>query len=166
MKKVLTCTIITIVVGTIIFLIINNFIGKEETIDNSNSNSNIVTNEKDTVLIDFEMYQKLRSEVYENETFAILIMNSEDEVSTTFREEVLYSFKERSCLVYEIDTDKLSDVEFSELIRDVSDIQNYDEPTIMTPTLLISKKGKVVLVQEGLKYSNELIPKLDENEIE
>ena len=133
---------------------------------NNNSNSNNEVKENDTIIIDYEKYQRLRSEVYENDTFAILIMNSEDEISDTFKKEVLYSFKDRKSLVYEIDEDKLSEVDMSEVIRDITEIQKYDEPTMITPTLLVSKKGKIVLVQEGLIYSTELISMLDEKGIE
>lgn len=166
MKKPLLLALITIVSGLIIYFMIDLFVSMRNTNNNSNSNSNEEIKEKDTVSIDYEMYQKLRSEVYENETFAILIMNSDDEVSQTFKEEILYSFKNRKSIIYEIDENKLSDVELSEVIRDISALQKYDKPSMMTPTLIISKKGKVVLVQEGLKYSTELIPMLDSEEIE
>ena len=95
-KKIIIYILVTVIVGTIVFLIINNFIGKEDINKNSDSNSNVIeTTEKQTITIDYKMYQELRSEVYENETFAIVLMNSEDEVSKTFKEEILYSFKER-----------------------------------------------------------------------
>lgn len=166
MKKSLILASITIISGLIIYFIINIFIEIKEPKKNINSNSNEEIIEKDTISIDYEMYQKLRSEVYENETFAILIMDSSDEVSQTFKEEILYSFKNRKSLVYEVNIDKLNDVDMSSIIDDITDIQKYDEPTIITPTLLISKKGKIVLVQEGLRYSTELIPMLDDKEIE
>lgn len=166
MKKPLVLASITIVSGLIIYFFINIFIDANYSNNQSNSNSNTETMEKDTILIDYEMYQKLRSEVYENETFAILIIDSNDEVSSSFKNEVLYSFKNRKSLIYEIDEDKLSDVEYSEIIRDISNIQKYDEPTMITPSLLVSKKGKIVLVQEGLRYSTELIKMLDDKEIE
>ena len=54
----------------------------------------------------------------------------------------------------------------SSVINDISGIQKYKEPTIITPTLLVSKEGKIVIVQEGLRYSNELIPMLDKESIE
>ena len=166
MKKSLMLATITIVIGLIIYLCIDLFVGLRQTKTNSNSNSNKEIKAQDTIIIDYEKYQQLRSELYEDDTFAILIMDSSDEVSNTFRDEVLYSFKGRKALVYEIDVDKLSDVDMSSVINDISEIQKYDEPTIITPTLLVSKKGKIVIVQEGLKYNTELTPMLDKENIE
>lgn len=166
-KKMLTYILVTIIVGTIVFLIINNFIGNEEIDENNNSNSNIIeTTEKQTIIIDYSMYQELRSEVYENDTFAIVLMNSEDDVSKTFKEEILYSFKDRDSKVYELDTNKLSDSELSGVITDITDIMGYDKPSIVTPTLIVSKKGKIVYKQEGLTYSPDITSHLDDENIE
>lgn len=168
-KKIIIYILVTVIVGTIVFLIINNFIGKEDINKNSDSNSNsnvIETTEKQTITIDYKMYQELRSEVYENETFAIVLMNSEDEVSKTFKEEILYSFKERDSKVYELDTNKLSDSELSGVITDITDIMGYDKPSIVTPTLIVSKKGKIVYKQEGLTYSPDITSHLDDENIE
>lgn len=167
-KKIIIYILVTVVVGTIVFFIINNFIGKED-IDNndSNSNSNIIeTNEKEIITIDYKMYQGLRSEVYENETFAIILMNSDDEVSKTFKDEILYSFKERNSKVYELDMNKLNDVELSGVITDITDIMEYDKPSIVTPTLIVSKKGKIVYKQAGLTYSPDITSHLDDEGIE
>lgn len=163
----LTYILVTIIVGTIIFLIINNFIGIEEINKNVDSNSNVIeTTEKQTIIIDYSMYQELRSEVYENDTFAIVLMNSEDDVSKTFKEEILYSFKERDSKVYELDTNKLNDSELSGVINDITDIMGYDKPSIVTPTLIVSKKGKIVYKQEGLTYSPDIISHLEDEDIE
>lgn len=167
-KKIIIYILVTVVVGTIVFFIINNFIGKED-IDNndSNSNSNIIeTNEKEIITIDYKMYQGLRSEVYENEMFAIILMNSDDDVSKTFKEEILYSFKERKSKVYELDINKLNDVELSGVITDITDIMKYDKPSIVTPTLIVSKKGKIVYKQAGLTYSPDITSHLDDEGIE
>lgn len=166
MKKSLMLATITIVSGIIIYLCIDLFVGLKHEKTNSNSNSNNEIKTQDTIIIDYEMYQKLRSEIHEEDTFAILIMDSSDDISSTFKEEVLYSFKGRKSLIYEIDIDKLSDVDMSSVINDISGIQKYKEPTIITPTLLVSKEGKIVIVQEGLRYSNELITMLDKESIE
>lgn len=166
MKKVFISFIITIVVGGIIFLLINNFIGDDE-VKKDNNDSNIVVdyNGKEVVSIDYETYQKLRSEMYEEETFAIIITASDDEISDTFRKEILYSFRDKKTIVYEIDTKKITEVELSSVISDVTDIMDYDEPSMVTPTLLISKKGKVK-GYAGLKYSTDLIEILKDNKIE
>ena len=166
MKRPLKLALITIISGLIIYFLIICYMDLKQPKKNNNSNSNNEVKENDTIIIDYEKYQKLRSEVYENDTFAILIMNSEDEISDTFKKEVLYSFKDRKSLVYEIDEDKLSEVDMSGVIRDITEIQKSDEPTMITPTLLVSKKGKIVLVQEGLIYSTDLISMLDEKGIE
>ncbi len=167
-KKVLIYILVTLIGGTIVFLIINNFIGKED-IEPNNSNSNtsnvVETKGKETIVIDYSMYQELRSEIYEDDTFAIILMNSEDEVSKTFKEEILYSFKDRNSKVYELDTNKLNDTELSSVITDITDIMGYDKPTIVTPTLIVSKKGKIVYKQAGLTYSPDITSHLDEEGI-
>ncbi len=165
MKKALTFFIVTIVVGTIIFLIINNFVGKEESGKNSKKSNNLEEIDN-SVVIDYKMYQELRSEVHENETFAIMIMKKDDEISNNFKREILYSFKNRKTTVYEIDVNELSKVEQSGLTNDITEIMSYDEPTIVIPSLIISKKGKIVYKQAGLKYSTDLIEDLDKNKIE
>jgi hypothetical protein len=159
-KKVLRYTIITIVVGTIIFLILNNFIGVED--EPVKEKGNVI----ETVEVDYSIYQKLRSEVYENETFAIIIINSKDKVNLKFRDEVLKSFEGRKSKIYELDTKKLTDAEMSGVINDITKVMEYDEPTIILPTLLVSKKGKIVYKKEGLEYSSTLIKELDSQEIE
>lgn len=168
MKKFFISFFITIIVGGIIFLLINNFIGKDgENNEEKNTNSNVVEdyNGKEIVSIDYDTYQQLRSEMYEKDVFAIAIIASNDETSDTYRKELSYSFKNRKTTIYEIDTSKLSEVELSSVIQDVTDIMGYDKPSIITPTLLISKKGKVKGYPK-LKYSIELIEILNKNEIE
>ena len=135
MKKSLMLATITIVSGIIIYLCIDLFVGLKHEKTNSNSNSNNEIKTQDTIIIDYEMYQKLRSEIHEEDTFAILIMDSSDDISSTFKEEVLYSFKGRKSLIYEIDIDKLSDVDMSSVINDISGIQKYKEPTIIDKLL-------------------------------
>ncbi len=164
-KKLLTIIGVALVIALIIFLVINMF-AKTETPSKNNEKSNENKEDKQAIAIDYQTYQELRSEVHEKETFAILIMNTDDEVSATFKEEVLYSFKDRKANVYEIYIDKLDDVSQSSIIADVTKIMGYDKPTIMIPTLLVSKYGKIVYKQELLVYSPEIISNLDDNKIE
>ena len=42
----------------------------------------------------------------------------------------------------------------------------YDKPSIVTPTLIVSKKGKIVYKQEGLTYSPDITSHLDDENIE
>ena len=170
MKKGLIGLVIIIIIVLISYFVITNMSKDKKKEENSNvtSNSNVTENSKDTISIDYKMYQELRSAVYEKETFAILIMNSSenDDVSKTFRREILYSFKDKKAKIYQLDISKLSQAEYSGVIDDVTKIKNYDKPTIVIPTLLLSKTGSIVYVQEGLAYSNEIIPNLEKNNIE
>ena len=169
-------TTILLVLGLVVLIIIAIFLaltmdktskGKQnESNSNEDSNSNIVTNEKDSIVIDYKTYQELRSEVHESETFAIVIMNSEDKISQTFKEEVVYSFREKKAKIYEIDVNKIDELEYSGIIDDVTKIMKYDKPGIVIPTILISKKGKIVYKHAGLIYSPELSEELEKNKIE
>lgn len=174
-KKLGTIVGSAFVIALIIFLLFRNFVDKEETKKDKTNEEETKEEKKeekeeptnsDTIVIDYKTYQELRSEVYENETFGILIMDSNDEASLKFKEEIIYSFKDRKAKVYEIDTSQLNDVDMSSLIADVTKIMKYKEPTLMTPTLLVSKKGKIVYKQELLVYSPEIIKNLDKNKIE
>ena len=167
-KKFFIFFIVTIVVGTIVFLIINNFYGEEpkNNSEESNSNSNVLKKEKEIIKIDFSKYQELRSEVYNDEVFAIVIMKSDDKVCDSFRQEILYSFKDLKTDIYEIDIDSLDEVSSSAIISDITKLMKYEKPTLIVPTLIVSKKGKIVYIQEGLAYSNEIIDNLNKNEIE
>ena len=167
-KKILTFCVVTVVVGTLIFILIDRTVSKKVNNDKSNSNSTVVSNTIDinTEIIDYKKYQELRSDIYKDEVFAIVIMKSDDEVSKTFKEEILKSFNNRKSKVYELDIDKLDQKDLSNVILGVSEIQKYEELTMVTPTLLVSKKGSIVYVREGLMYSSALIENLDKNEIE
>ena len=161
--------------GELYFLIINNFIGREDLSkdkkdDKSNieekSNSNIDTSKIES--IDFKKYQEYMSEMYDDESFVIAIMSSENDdiksICDTYRNELAYSFKDKKIKVYEIDTAKLDEKELSIVISDVSKVMKYDKPSLVTPTLLISKKGKVK-GYEGLKYSTDLKKIIEDNKI-
>ncbi len=169
-KKIFIFLIVTVVVGSLIFFIIDKTVDKKlkEKNSNSNSESNITSNveEKKIEVIDYTKYQELMSDMYNDQVFAIVIMKSDDEICMTFKEEVLKSFNERNAIVYELDIEKLTEEELSNVISDISKIQKYEEPTLITPTMVVSKKGDIVYVQEGLIYSTEMKENLDKNEIE
>ena len=169
-KKIFIFLIVTIVVGGLIFIIIDKTVDKKLKEKNSNSNteSNITSNviDKKTEVIEYSKYQELMSGMYDDDVFAIIIMKSNDEICNTFKDEALKSFNNRKTVVYELDVDKITEEELSTVISDVSKIQKYEEPTLITPTMIVSKKGKIVYVQEGLIYSTEIKEQLDKNEIE
>ena len=173
MKKAIISFMITIIVGGAIFLIINNFIGKDEQNkkeEKSNieekSNTSVDTSKIEN--IDFKKYQEFMSEMYDDESFVIVITSSESDdiksISDTYRSELAYSFKDKKISVYEIDTAKLDEKELSIVISDVSKVMKYDKPSLVTPTLLVSKKGKVK-GYEGLKYSTDLEKIIEDNKI-
>ena len=176
-KKMIISVVVALLSSIVIFIAFNSFIEEmlRDRNSKSNSNSNITSNEtsndldiitKKAEVIDFDKYKDLRSDEYEDETFVIIIMKSEDKISNTFKEEVLTAFNNKKCNIYELDIDKLDDEDTSLVISDITDIQKYKEPTLITPTMLISKKGKIVYVQEGLAYSTELKEKIKDKEIE
>ena len=174
-KKMIISVLVALLASVAIFISIDSFVNKKINDNKSNSNSNITSNSnsndlniitKKTEVIDFKKYQELRSDMYGSEVFAIVIMKSDDKVSNTFKDEVLNSFNKRKCNVYELDIDKLNEKEVSEVITDITKIQKYKEPTMITPTMIVSKKGKIVYVQEGLIYASELNENLDKHEIE
>ena len=174
-KKKIIRILVAVLASLAIFISIDSFVNKKLKDNKNNSNSNVESNSnsndlnlitKKTEVIDFKKYQELRSEMYEDETFAIIIMKSDDNISNTFKDEVLNSFNKRKSNVYELDLDKLNEKEVSEIITDITNIQKYKEPTMITPTMIVSKKGKIVYVQEGLIYASELSENLDKQEIE
>lgn len=120
----------------------------------------------ETIVIDYKNYLELRSEAYENETFAIIIMNTDDSISLDFKKEVLNSFKGLNSKVYELDFNSLSETEYSGVIDDMTKVFKYDKPTIIIPSLIVSKKGKIVYSHAGLIYSPEIKENLDKQKIE
>lgn len=174
-KKMIIGILVAVLASISIFISIDSFVNKKLKDKNSNSNSNVESNSnsndlnlitKQTEVIDFKKYQELRSDMYAEETFAIIIMKSDDKISNTFKDEVLNSYNKRKSTVYELAIDKLNEKEVSEIITDITNIQKYKEPTMITPTMIVSKKGKIVYVQEGLIYASELNVNLDKQEIE
>ena len=176
-KSIIYLIFFIILIGIIIFIFLgtpkkstgksNSNVSSNSNIS-SNSNSNEIVEDKKTIDIDYSMYQQLRSEVYENKDFIILIStsNDKDNVNSTFRKEILYSLKDKKTRVYEIDVSKLTKVEYSGIIDDVTKLNKSKEPSIVIPTLLLSKKGKIVYVQEGLAYSTDLVEIFKKQEIE
>ena len=157
--------VVLIVIAVILAIMLDrNTRGDKDS--NSNSNSNIVEPANKTIVIDYKTYQELRSQVHENETFAIVIMKSNDDISNTFKDEILYTFKDRKSKVYELDVDKISETEYSGVISDVTKIMKYEDPSITIPTILISKKGKIVYKHAGLIYSPELSEAIKDSKIE
>lgn len=172
-KKIIIGVVSAVVASIAIFISIDYSVKKMNDKRNSNSNSNIESNSnsneieiitKKAEVIDYDKYEELR--IDKDETFAIIIMKSEDETCNTFKEEVLTTFNNKKSKVYELDVDKLDEEEVSEVISDITDIQHYKEATMITPTMIVSKKGKIVYVQEGLAYSTEINEKLSDKDIE
>ena len=159
--KIIFFIVTTIILGTIIYLII----AKEDA-----KNPEIV--EESTVIeaktedINYEKYLELRSEAHETETYAIVIYNSEDEISQIFIEEVKVSFSGRKSIVYMLDRKDLNEKQFSVLIDDVTDVMNYKQPEITIPTIIVMSKGKVVYKHAGLMYKEELMENLNSKSIE
>lgn len=163
-KKVIFLVIgIIILVVLAVFLVINH---TKKPSDNPSSNitSNSNENQKESISINYKKYLELRSKAHEEETFAIIIVNNDD-VSKTFKEEVLYSFKDLKSKVYHIDVTTLKESEYSVIIDDVTKIFKYKKPQITIPTLLVSKKGKIVYKQSGLTYSPDITENLKKNKI-
>ena len=159
--KIIFFIVTTIILGTIIYLII----AKEDA-----KNPEII--EESTVIeaktenINYEKYLELRSEAHETETYAIVIYNSEDEISQIFIEEVKVAFSGRKSIVYMLDRKDLNEKQFSVLIDDVTDVMNYKQPEITIPTIVVMSKGKVVYKHAGLMYKEELMENLNSKSIE
>lgn len=156
---------IIILIGLIVLFIVTNKGKKDSKSPESNIEGNTtVIEEKESISINYKKYLELRSKVHEKETFAIIII-SDDDISKTLKEETLYSFRELKSKVYEINVTKLKDTEYSGVIDDVTKIFKYKKPQITIPTLLVSKKGKIVYKKAGLVYSPDIIKNLNKNKI-
>lgn len=161
-KKILRFSIVTIICGLIIYALISIFLFDYSDNDSNKKIEQKQSNEsnKDINVIDYNKYQELRSEVYEDYSFVLLILNSEDSISKKLLDEVILSIKDKKYNLYVIYIDKLNDIEVSGIIDDITNIMKYDKPTLVTPTLLFSKNGNIAYKHEGLIYSHELIEKL------
>lgn len=167
MKKKMPLLIAGIVILALLLVIVFVTNNKKKNIDNPDSNIESNSNieiQKEAISINYKKYLELRSKAHEKETLAILIINNDD-ISKTFKEEVLYSFKDLKSKVYEINVTSLKESEYSQVIDDVTKIFKYKKPQITIPTLLVSKKGKIVYKKAGLTYSPEITENLKKNKI-
>ena len=159
--KIIFFIVTTIILGTIIYLII----AKEDAKNPEIIEESTVIEAK-TESINYEKYLELRSEAHETETYAIVIYNSEDEISQIFIEEVKVAFAGRKSVVYMLNKKDLNEKQFSVLIDDVTDVMNYKQPEITIPTIIVMSKGKVVYKHAGLMYKEELMENLNAKSIE
>jgi hypothetical protein len=160
-RKIIFFIVTTLILGAIAYLIISKLAEKD---------NNKEVEEKNTVAIvediDYAKYMELRSKVYENETYAILIWNSEAEVSIEYFGELKIAFENRKSKIYAIDTSKMSKEDFSRIIDDVTAIMKYESAMIIVPTTIVMSKGDIVYKHDGLKYRDELIENLNAKSIE
>lgn len=163
-KKILIFLAITLILGTITFLIIRNMENSET--DNENSTTETQTTDAVIESITYDQYLEYRSEAHETESYAILIWDSSEEVSLNYLEELKVAFKSRTTVVYTLDTSELSDSELSRVIDDMTEVLEYDTPTLMVPTLLVMNKGTIVYIHEGFLFHEELMEQLNSKSIE
>ena len=140
-----------ILLGTIVYLIMD-----KEKSEKPETTDGLIIYDAITEDIDYEKYLELRSEAHETEIYAILIYDSEEEVSQSFVEEVKISFSGRKSVVYMLDRKTLDEKQFSVVIDDVTDIMEYYQPEITLPTIIVMNKGKIVYKHAGLMYKEEL----------
>ncbi len=163
-KKIIFFIITTLILGTIVFLIIRNTDGnpvKSEDDSNIAEKNNAVLED-----IDYEKYLELRSLAHEQETYAIVIWSSTEEVSINYVNEVKGAFANRKSVVYLLDTTKLNEGDKSRVIDDVTTILKYKEPGLIIPTILVMSKGEVVYSHDGFIYKEELMENLNAKSIE
>lgn len=159
-KKIIFFILTTIILGSITYLIIRNM---------NKENGNEVLNENKAAIIediDYAKYLELRSKAHETETYAIIIWNSTDNVSTEYLKEIEIAFENRTSVVYLLDRSKLSDADFSRVIDDATEIMKYKAPTIIIPMTILMSKGEIVYKHTGLMYKEELIDNLNAKSIE
>jgi hypothetical protein len=111
--------------------------------------------------IDYEEYFKRRSLVFEEDTFALLIWQSDDEFSKEFLEEIEAAFYGRDANIYKLDVLNMEAEIFSRVIDDVTALMGHEEPKITIPTLIIMSGGEALFVREGLMLRWELIENLN-----
>lgn len=160
-RKILFFLVTTLLLGTIVYLII----AKEDA-----KNPIVVEEEKEITAtvenIKYNKYVELRSKVYETESYAIVIHNSEDPISKEFVEEVKVAFAGRKSAVYLLNIEELNEEEYSNVIDDVTKVMNYKEPQIIIPSIIVMAKGDVVYKHAGLMYKEELMENLNAKSIE
>lgn len=160
-RKILIYILVTIILGSLIYLIIAR----------QDSEKPIIEEEKETIVaiteeIEYEKYIELRSKSHEKETYAIVIYDSTDDVSLEFVEEVKVAFSGRKSVVYLFDKEKLDETQFSVIIDDVTEVMEYKNPQIVIPTIMVMSKGDVVYSHAGLMYKEELMENLNAKSIE
>ena len=160
-RKILIYILVTIILGSLIYLIIAR----------QDSEKPIIEEEKETIVaiteeIEYEKYIELRSKSHEKETYAIVIYDSTDDVSLEFVEEVKVAFSGRKSVVYLFDKEKLDETQFSVIIDDVTEVMKYKNPQIVIPTIMVMSKGDVVYSHAGLMYKEELMENLNAKSIE
>lgn len=160
-RKILFFVITTLILGTLVYLII----AKRDAKDNEVIEEPVVV-EATIEEINYAKYLELRSEAHETETYAILIYNSEDEISQEFLEEVKVAFAERKAVVYILDNKDLKEEEYSGVIDDITKVMKYKNPQIIVPTILVMSKGDIVYKHAGLMYKEELMENLNAKSIE
>lgn len=165
-KKIIFFIVTTVLLGTLTFLVIRNTEKKQ--IENEMSNKEEEPEVKDAIVesIDYDKYIELRSKAHDAETYAILIWDSEEEVSRNFLEEVKAAFQNRTSKVYTIDKKEMSKEHYSGIIDDVTEIMKYKKPEITVPTLIVMAKGNVLYTRVGLMYRDELREHLNAKSVE
>ena len=163
-KKIVFFLVTTLLLGTITFLIIRNMDNKE-TPEEKGDDEPAVTEAK-MEEIDYEKYMELRSQAHETETYALLLWDSSQEVSTNFYKEVKGAFQNKKSVVYTLDVKGLSEEDFSRVIDDATDVMKYKTPTFVAPTIFIMSKGQIVYKHDGFIYKEELMDNLNAKSIE
>ena len=165
-KKIIFFIVTTLLLGTITFLVIRTTEKKE--FQQENSNQEEEPEVKDAVIenIDYEKYLELRSKAHDTETYAILIWNSEEEVSRNFLEEVKGAFQNRTSVVYTLDIKGLSKGNYSGIIDDITAIMKYKKPELTVPTLIVMAKGDILYTRAGFMYKEELRDHLNAKSVE
>lgn len=165
-KKIIFFIVTTVLLGTLTFLVIRNTENKQMKKETSNQNEESEITEAIVESIDYEKYLDLRSKAHDTETYAILIWNSEDEISRNFLEEVKGAFQNRTSKVYTLDAKGMSKENYSGVIDDVSGIMKYKKPELTVPTLIVMAKGNVLYTRVGFMYKEELRDHLNSKSVE
>lgn len=165
-KKILFFIVTTLLLGTITFLIIRNTEKKqvEKEIEQESKDPEVI--EAVIEAVDYKKYLELRSKAHDSETYAILIWNSDEEVSRNFLEEVKGAFQNRTSIVYTLDIKGLSKEDYSGVIDDVTAIMKYKKPELTVPTLIVMTKGDVLYTRVGFMYKEELRDHLNAKSVE
>lgn len=156
MKKISIYFVVTIVVGSLIFFGIQYMAFKDykkNTNDKKNNNS-----------IESITYDKYKELLKSDSKFIIFISNDSD-ISHKMKQEISIIIKNKNIKVYELDLNKLSDLDNEEIINNISEILNRDDKYLLVPALICKNKDNLV-IEEGLKNSDELMSKLDKYNIE